>query len=111
MIRYIRLPHAVTELHPHGAMTHFPVDGTYVEANPWWDDEGYRKQAHDLGYGDDLLRMCQDHEVLHSVAAELLHQAPSEVLWRWAHEDHSKKGLTSEEQLVLRLQRELRRII
>jgi hypothetical protein len=107
--RTIRLPHAVVDLHPHGAVTHFPVDGSYVEATPWWDDEGYHKQAVDLGYGNDLLAMCQDHELLHSAAAEMLYQKPSEALWRWAHGDRSKKGLGAEEDLVLRLQRELKR--
>lgn len=98
-------------LHPHGATTHFPVDGSYVEATPQWDEPSYRARALDLGYGSDLVRMCQDHEVLHSVAAELLRQAASPVLWAVAHGDARRKGHGAEEDLVLRLQRELRRAI
>jgi hypothetical protein len=109
MTRTIRLPHALIVLHRYGAVTHFPADDSFVPATPQWEDLAYSERAQKLGYGTDLVRMCQDHEVLHSVAAELLRQGPSDVLWAVAHGDLSRRGRGAEENLVLRLQRELKR--
>lgn len=107
LVRRLLLPCATVEVHAWGVKTIFP-DGTEVVAAPQDNDE-YRARAIELGYGNDALAMCVDHEVLHSVAAELLHRSPSEVLWRVAHGDESKLGLGAEEHLILRLQTELRR--
>src|SRR5687767_2982374 len=105
--RVFILPSARVEFHDWGARTVF-LNGAELKAAPQ-DDPAYLARAVDLGYGGDTLAMCQDHELLHSLAAELLHGRPSATLWRVAHGDRSRRGLGAEEDMVLRLQRELRR--
>lgn len=68
-----------------GASTHF-TDGATVNAVPH-DTPHYHVIAHRLGYGDDLLRYCQEHEFCHSFIAERLKAAPSFVLHRLARGD------------------------
>jgi hypothetical protein len=45
------------------------------------DTEDYRARAKALGYGDDVMAMCREHEFLHSALAELLSdEGPSPTL-------------------------------
>lgn len=106
-MRTFILPSVTVEFYPWGALTCFS-DGVELKAAPQ-DDRDYLNRARDLGYGNDALTMCQDHELLHSVVAEMLHAGPSPALWRAAHGDRSKRGLGAEEDLVLRMQQVLRR--
>jgi hypothetical protein len=63
-------------------------DGTSVPGEPE-DTDSYRKTAIELGYGDDTLAMCQEHELLHvalcywlgvpSPVMEALRRRPAEM--------------------------------
>ena len=101
--RLFFLPSATVEFHRHGARTTFS-DGTVLDAVPEGNDTYYARAAK-LGYGTDTLAMCQEHELLHSVLAELLLGGPSPALWRAAQGDYDKRGLGQEEAAVLEVQR------
>lgn len=93
----IHLRHCTVEFTPEGATTRFP-DGTSVDATPHPDDHHYSVVAHRLGYGDDILAYCQEHEVCHSLAAQWFWDEPSHVLWSLAHKQqvHRGKGIYEE---------------
>jgi hypothetical protein len=84
-------------------------DGTKVPACPQ-DNDKYRSQARQLGYGDDTWRMCKDHEMAHTVVCQAFGLPYSPTLWAVAH-GHAqmipgKPGwMTAEEDLVLAYQR------
>ncbi len=85
-------------------------DGTKVPAAP----SGTQEQAHtarSLGYGDDVPRMVQEHEVLHTLLAEARDLPVSPVLWDVAHgvrvEGRRLEEHYQEEREVLALQRYL----
>lgn len=84
-------------------------DETKVPAAPQ-DDEAYRQTARDLGYGDDVWRMCKEHEIAHTELMQALGLQYSPTLWAVAH--GHKAGIlgnpgemAAEEQLVLAYQR------
>src|SRR5690348_11324108 len=59
-------------------------DGSLVPAYP----TGLADQmqtAHQLGYGDDLSRMCREHEILHTWLCEQFGLPYSPTLWAVAH--------------------------
>ena len=65
--------------------TRFP-DGTRVPAYP----SGLPEQAQmsrRLGYGADVMRMCREHEVLHTWLCELFGLPYSPTLWAVAHDN------------------------
>jgi hypothetical protein len=80
----IRLRYAVLGWTPQGCTTFFE-DGTEVSAWPHPDMPHYHVIAHRLGYGDDLLAYCREHEAAHLFVEERLHNRPSRVLWALAH--------------------------
>lgn len=45
--------------------------GLVVEGRPQ-PDAAYAKTAQELGYGDDILAMCQDHDALHVAMCQWL---------------------------------------
>jgi hypothetical protein len=79
----ITLKFCALEFTPDGAVTRFP-DGTEIGAHPHANAH-YHVIAHRLGYGDDILRFCQEHEFAHSFVAERLLDRPSVVLSALAH--------------------------
>ena len=103
----IRLAHCEIAWIEGGATTRFP-DGTHWEAYPHATPH-YHVIAHRLGYGDDLLAYCREHEVMHALCAEVLLDAPSTVLWKLAHgETIEPAAAVIEEALVMTAQRHLR---
>lgn len=54
--------------------------GETVSAWPHYNNPDYAVIAHRLGYGYDVLRYCQEHEVFHSLVAEFFFERPSLVL-------------------------------
>jgi hypothetical protein len=82
----LTLGETTVDLYRKGVDTVFR-DGTDVWAQPRDDDE-YRATAERLGYGSDTLRMCQDHELAHTVLAVLAGQPYSPTLWGVAHGHH-----------------------
>lgn len=80
----IQLKHCQIEFLPEGrAITHFP-DGTKFGAYPHVTNH-YFVIAHRLGYGDEINRYCQEHELAHAIAAEWFRDKPSHVIWHLAH--------------------------
>lgn len=79
----IRLKHCTVEFLSDGVITRFP-DGTDIEAQPH-DTYHCHVISHRLGYGDNILRYCQEHEFAHSYIAECLFDRPSLVLSSLAH--------------------------
>lgn len=88
--------------------TRFP-DGTKVPAMPQ-NTESYRAKAQELGYGEDVWRMCKEHEMAHTELMQALGLEYSPTLWAVAH--GHKRGIPgnqgemgAEEDLVLAYQR------
>ena len=65
------------------ALVSFP-DGTSVGAVPH-DTHDYHIVSHRLGYEDDILAYCREHEFAHAFLEERLYDRPSQVLWNLAH--------------------------
>lgn len=68
----------------YGCWTAFR-DGAGFGAYPHPEDHHYRVVAHRLGYGDDVLAYCVEHEFAHSFVAERLMGRTSQVVWALAH--------------------------
>lgn len=68
-----------------GVETIFHSDGAVVSAWPHPEQTHYYVISHRLGYGDDIMRYCREHEACHSLVEEFLHDRPSQVLWSLAH--------------------------
>jgi phytoene dehydrogenase-like protein len=67
-----------------GARVVFP-SGKEAVAWPHPQNPHYSVISHRLGYGDDLMAYCREHELAHAVIAQELQGAPSHVLFRLAH--------------------------
>lgn len=80
----IRLRFCTIEYTPEGCTTTFD-DGASVDATPHPQDYHYRALCHRLGYQDDALAYCREHDVAHSLVAQWLSGKPSAVLWAKAH--------------------------
>lgn len=76
----LRLLHCSLEWTERGARVCFPGGAGETEAWPHPDDHHYHVISHRLGYGDDLLAYCREHELAHAVIAEEFMNAPSYVL-------------------------------
>lgn len=59
-------------------------DGCVVTARPHVT-EHYHVISHRLGYEDDILAYCREHEFSHAFLEEKLYHRPSQVLWNLAH--------------------------
>lgn len=81
------------------------ADAATVPATPQDNDE-YRARAQALGYGDDVWRMCLEHEIAHTELMQMLGLEYSPTLWAVAHGDTRKtREMGAEEELVLAFQR------
>ena len=79
----IRLRYALLSPTTQGCITLFE-DGSEASSIPH-NTPHYHVVAHRLGYGDNLLAYCFEHEFCHSFVEERLHDRPSQVLWAVAH--------------------------
>jgi hypothetical protein len=91
----------------HYLETVFP-DGTRVPAAPQ-DTDQYRATAAALGYGDDIWRLCREHEIAHTTLMQSLGLRYSPTLWAVAHGERGKipnspGEMAAEEKLVLAYQ-------
>lgn len=73
-----------------GVETRFKTDGAAISAWPH-DTHHYHVIAHRLGYGDDILAYCREHEVAHSLVCECLFDRESYVL------SHLARGIDIDE--------------
>jgi hypothetical protein len=94
----IRLKYAKVLFTDWGCKTVF-LDGTEADAIPH-DTHHYHVVSHRLGYGDDVLAYCQEHELAHSFIEEKLHNRPSRVLWGVAHGSMLSGPAATYEELV-----------
>lgn len=70
------------------------------------DNQEYKNRARDLGYGDDVLGVSRDHEIVHSLLAKWLGLPASPALSLAAAGRPSKNTFTgAEEAAVLAIQR------
>lgn len=100
-------PHGTVRFTDWGAITSFP-DGTSCPSTPH-DTHHYHVIAHRCGYGDDILRYCQEHDFAHMLIEAFVHERPSRVLWGLAHgEEISAKDALYEELAAQTLQRFVR---
>ena len=103
----IELKYATVFFMDWGCRTCFD-DGTSADAIPHHTNH-YHVIAHRLGYGDNVLAYCQEHEFCHSFLEERLHNRPSQVLWGVAHGNMlSGPAATYEELAAQTFQRWLR---
>jgi hypothetical protein len=79
----IQLKYCRIEADDQMALVRFP-DGTSVGSTPH-DTHSYHVISHRLGYEDDILAYCREHEFAHAFMEEKLHDRPSQVLWNLAH--------------------------
>lgn len=101
-IESVTLGETSVDFYDIGVDTVLP-DGTNVWAEPQ-GSEGYRHMARDLGYGEDTLEMCREHELGHSVLAALMGMPYSPTMWGLTHPPHNPH-YKEEEAVVLSLQR------
>jgi hypothetical protein len=66
-----------------GCTTRF-YDGVELSSYPH-EIPHYYVIAHRLGYGDDILGYCREHDFFHSFAEQYFHDRPSLTLWAVAH--------------------------
>jgi hypothetical protein len=71
------------------------------------DSNKYRATARDLGYGDDTLAMCRDHDPTHAALCEWL-DVPSHALREAAGLPRDAKLALLEEAAVLAVQKFMR---
>ena len=83
-------------------------DGTKVPAAPGQDDS-YREQARECGYGDDTWALCLQHEAFHTMLAEFEGRPWSPTLWAVAHPGGrlTREEAWDEEERVLNFQKQL----
>jgi hypothetical protein len=66
-----------------GCITRFH-DGVELSSYPH-DTHHYHVISHRLGYGDDILAYCRQHDFYHHFCEEYFHDRPSTTLWAVAH--------------------------
>lgn len=102
-MRVIRVGGSAVEMHDDGLTVTVLPDGSTVTARAE-ETDSYERRAHDLGYGSDTARMSRDHEIGHSLLADLLGLSCSPTL-RGVSRGESWSYWREEEGAVLALQR------
>lgn len=83
MPKAVTLKYCTIDFTDWGAVTRFP-DGSECPSAPH-DTHHYHVIAHRCGYGDDILRYCQEHDLAHALIEQEVHNRPSFVLQSLAH--------------------------
>ena len=86
-----------------GSETTLP-DGRVLPAQPQ-DTPAYRAQAQAIGYGDDMLAMCREHDYLHALLCQALGLPVSPALLGAINGAPTNDLTGAEEDLVLAAQR------
>jgi hypothetical protein len=104
----INLKHAKLEITDTGCISRFP-DGTSYGAHPHLFDHHYHVVAHRLGYQDDIMRYCREHEAMHHIVGEFFYDRPSRIIWALAHgHEVAPSDAAYEETMVMTCQRWVR---
>ena len=88
---------------PQGAIVRLP-GGETIRSRPQ-DTPEYRLTAHELGYGDDTLGMCRDHDATHAWLADAIGLPDSPALRVSAGLDRDGPLARADEAATLSLQR------
>lgn len=96
----------VVEVLPTGSRITLP-GGTVVNGAPQ-DTGGYRETAERLGYGNDTLQLCKDHDPLHSLLCDWLGLGDSRSLRCAAGLEEENEISRAEESAVLAVQKFMR---
>lgn len=75
----IELRFSTIEFRSWGVRVRFP-DGPFADGTPHPGMTHYHVISHRCGYGDDVLRYCQEHDFAHAFVEERLFMRPSRVL-------------------------------
>lgn len=105
MRRILRNGTAVCVL-PTGSQITLP-GGTVVDGSPH-DTAAYAETAQRLGYADDRMAMCQDHDPLHALLCDWLGLPDSPALRVAAGIEQASAMSEAEETAVLAVQRFMR---
>lgn len=92
----------IIEVLPTGSRVTLP-DGAVVLGEPH-DSASYRLTAHEHGYGEDTLRMAQEHDPLHAALCDWLGLHDSSALRLAAGGEADPTVAAAEERAVLSLQ-------
>jgi hypothetical protein len=101
MVKIIEHKHAKVEFEDWGCRITYP-DGAEVCATPH-DTHHYHIIAHRCGYGGDILRYCQEHELAHLFVGEWFGNGTSHVLWELAHGRNPDIGIAIQEEATSQL--------
>lgn len=82
-------------------------DGAVVEGAPH-DTDAYRATSERLGYGDDTLQLCRDHDPLHAIVAAVFGLGASYSLAVAAGLRPADALSSAEEEVVLAVQKFVR---
>jgi hypothetical protein len=105
-LKVFQLRHCTVSFHDTFAWTQY-TGGQGYGAVPS-DDPSYRALAKRLGYGDDILAYCLEHDFLHSFIEQELFDRPSPILYALAHGYPAPSTTAYEEALVQMFQGFLR---
>ena len=83
-LRIFPMRHCTVTFHDTFAWTQFPSGQGYGAVPS--DDLSYRTLAARLGYGDDILAYCLEHDFLHSFIEQEVFDRPSPILYALAHD-------------------------
>lgn len=97
---------AIIEVLPTGSRVTLST-GQVIEGEPH-DTPEYRETARLLGYGDDVLAMCRDHDPLHAIVCDMLGLGDSRALRVAAGLESESVISRIEEGAVVALQRLIR---
>jgi hypothetical protein len=100
--RIFKLGGATVTVHADGLTCTRLADGCEIPAAAQ-DTETYRQRAAELGYGEDTTAMSREHEIGHSILAEILGLPESPTL-RGVARGKYFEGWRAEEAAVLGLQ-------
>ena len=90
-----------------GCMSYFS-DGSEFGAHAH-DTHHYHVIAHRSGYGDDIWRYANEHEVIHHLVGEIFYDGVSPIIWALAHgSDVTPEEAAKEEAMVMLIQRWVR---
>ncbi len=97
-LRVFPLRHCTVSFHDTFSWTQFP-SGQGYGAVPGKDDS-YQTLTRRLGYGDDTLAYCLEHDFLHSFVEQEVYDRPSPILYALAHGLDAPETTAYEEALV-----------
>jgi hypothetical protein len=101
-----RLEYCTVSFYENWVWTQFS-DGQGYGSLPHRTDS-YLRLASKLGYGQDIMGYCREHDFLHNFVEQEVNRRPSPILWALAHGQPAPRTCAYEEALVQTFQGFLR---